>query len=229
MKGDLAGNGIDDARVVRVIVADDHPIVCSGLTAVLSREPGFVVVGQARDGEAAYALIEREKPQIAVLDIRMPRLGGLELVERARAMNLETSFVVLTMLDDATLFSRAMDLEVEGYVLKDAAVDEIVLALTAVARGERYVGRAFLRVPTSPSTPRHELAQTLSALTPTELVVLRHLAANKTSRQIAEELGVSVRTVQNHRANVCEKLELRGTNKLLQFALENKTQLATAS
>ncbi len=226
MNGDSADKAVNGSRAVRVIVADDHPIVCSGLIAVLSRASGFVVVGQARDGEGALALIERERPQIAVLDIRMPRLGGLELVERARAMNLETSFVILTMLDDPSLFARAMDLEVEGYVLKDSAVDEIVLALTAVARGERFVGRAFVRAPESPPAASHELARILAALTPTELIVLRHLAANKTSRQIAAELGVSVRTVQNHRANVCEKLELRGTNKLLQFALENKSQLA---
>lgn len=216
----------------RVVLADDHPVVRAGLRALLERQGRFRVVGEAEDGETAFGLITRLGPDIVVLDLLMPRLSGLGVVERARRSALPVCFLILTVVNDAAALSRAKELGVEGYLLKESPPDEILGAMEALSRGERYVGAA-LRAPVrdvcgepvgvEPGTD--EVLQALAVLTPTELLVVRHLAANKTSRQIAAVLNVSVRTVQNHRANVCEKLALRGANKLLEFALEHRSVL----
>jgi len=213
-----------DSRRIRLLVADDHPVVRAGLTAALSRGAKFDVIAEANNGEEAWERLNRDPVDVAVIDVGMPQLDGLSVVARARAKDMETSFVVVTVRDDADTFARASELEVEGYVHKDRALEDILAAVDAVARGERFVSKA-LEAPRSPPRGRPDVEKILSVLTPAERVVLRHLALNKTSRQIASELHVSVRTVQNHRANVCDKLELRGTNNLLQFALENKNAI----
>lgn len=222
----------EGTRIHDVIVADDHPVVRAGLVAILGSLPNFRVVAQASDGVAAWDAICEHRPDFALLDVRMPRLGGLDVVERARKEQLETAFVMLTMLADGDEFVRAMDLEVDAYIVKGSSVDEILEALEAVEKGQRVIPTPEVRRTLSaPPLPLESEAvrRVLQSLTPTERIVLRHLAENKTSRQIALDLRVSVRTVQNHRANVCEKLALRGANKLLQFALENRSALSAAS
>ena len=218
------------AARTRVLVADDHPVVRAGVVAILGASPDYEVVAQAADGQEALDGILALRPDFAVLDVRMPRLSGLDVVERARAAGVDTAFVLLTMLAEGAELERAMDLEVDGYVVKGSAAEDIRHALDAVRRGSRVIPasdarRAMGFVPSAMGEA--EARRVLALVTPTERVVLRHLAENKTSRQIAAELRVSVRTVQNHRANVCDKLGLRGANKLLQFALENRAHLTS--
>jgi DNA-binding NarL/FixJ family response regulator len=219
------GSAATGSRRIRLLVADDHPVVRAGLTAALSKEAQFDVIAEANDGEEAWERLSRDPVDVAVIDVGMPQLDGLSLVARAREKDLDTSFVVVTVRDDPDTFARASELEVEGYVHKDRALDDILAAVDAVSRGERFVSRPAESSTMPVAKRKADVEKILALLTPAERTVLQHLAMNKTSRQIASELHVSVRTVQNHRANVCDKLELRGTNKLLQFALENKNAI----
>ncbi|HEX6133602.1 MAG TPA: response regulator transcription factor [Longimicrobiales bacterium] len=215
---------------VTVVMADDHPLFRRGLAEVLEADPSFRIVAEAADGETALALVRRYHPRIAILDINMPRTSGLEAAEILRQEEPDTAVVLLTMHREAGIFRRALDAGVKGYVLKDSAVIEIVACLHTVAAGRAYISpalstelldrRAVLGTP--------EFAA-LSDLTPAEQSVLRFIAAGLTSGEIADTLGNSVKTIENHRSHICQKLGLSGPQALLRFALEHKTLLAQAS
>jgi DNA-binding NarL/FixJ family response regulator len=208
----------------RVIIADDHPIFRQGLVNVIQGTTQFELVGQAQDGKEALELIERTKPDIAVLDIAMPLIDGLEVVRNAVQRALECEFVVLTMYREEEYFKAAMDLGVKGYLLKEGAPGDLLQCLRAVAAGKYYVSPA-MSDHLILSSKRTEGAPSLGSLSPTERQVLRLIAENRTSKEIADTLHISFRTVQNHRAHICEKLRLEGYNRLLQFALEHKSLL----
>ena len=215
-------------RPIRIVVADDHPIFRQGLTRIVEGTDDVEVVGEAGDGRQALALIEERKPAIAVVDISMPVMDGLEVVEAARRMDLTCSFVVLTMFREEAYFSRAMDLGVLGYLLKDSAAEELVRCLRAVAEGKYFVSAGVSDLLVHRSSRQAALRSehpSLSELTSMERKILRLLSENRTSREIADLLGISIRTVQNHRAHICEKLGFEGHHRLLQFALEHKSLL----
>jgi two-component system, NarL family, response regulator DegU len=208
----------------RVIIADDHPIFRQGLVNVIQGTTQFELAGQAQDGKEALELIERTKPDIAVLDIAMPSMDGLEVIRTASQRALECEFVVLTMYREEEYFKAAMDLGVKGYLLKDGAAGDLLQCLRAVTAGKHYVSPA-MSDHLILSSKRADGGPSLGGLSPTERHVLRLIAENKTSKEIADELHISFRTVQNHRAHICEKLKLEGYNRLLQFALEHKSLL----
>ncbi len=211
-----------------IVIADDHPIFREGLRRLLETERCFRVVGEAGDGERAADMILRLKPDVAVLDISMPGKNGLEIVEACKQAESEAMFVVLTMYKDEEYFDRAMDLGVRGYILKENASADLLRCLKAVAEGRYYVSSIisdYLLRRSERKAAFRESRPGLSALTPMERRVLKLIAINKTSKEIAKDLFISYRTVQNHRANICQKLGLKGHNKLLQFALENKANL----
>ncbi len=201
----------------RVVVADDHPIFLKGLVEVLE-DAGFDVVGQANDGERLLALVREHRPDLAVIDISMPVLDGLAVLRRAREENVECTFVVLSLHDEKATVKAALTLGARAYVKKANATEEIIEAARAALSGSTW---------TSPDDEGGAGAPVTSfeRLTPAELRVMILLADNMTSPQIAERLGLSVRTVQNHRAHICEKLLLSGSHRLLQLALENKDRI----
>lgn len=211
---------------VTVVIAEDHPLFRRGLTEVLGGAPEFRIVGEAGDGEAALALIRRTRPRIALLDIDMPKVSGLAVAEAIRREALGVAVVMLTMYKDAGLFRRALDVGALGYVLKDSAVTDIVACLHMVASGRAYISPALSSelLERRAGVPVVELAA-LAALTPAEHRVLRLIAQGQTSAGIAETLGISPKTVENHRQHICGKLELRGPQALLRFALEHKVLL----
>jgi len=211
---------------IRILIADDHPIVRKGLRLSVEEDSGLKVVGEAADGQAALDLIRKLRPQIAVLDIDMPKLDGLAVAREIARQKLETRIIFLTFHADEELFRSAMELGSKGYILKDSASQEIVAGVRAVASGRPYISSAITEKLLHPQkTPPQD---TLTAnLTPTERRIMRLIADGKTSKEIGAELSIHYRTVENHRTNICRKLNLEGegANALLRFALQNKGSL----
>jgi DNA-binding NarL/FixJ family response regulator len=212
----------------RVLIADDHPIFRQGLVAVFNQSRQYEVVGEADNGNTVLELLDSQKPSLVVIDISMPGMDGLEVIRRAQTRSFDGQFIVLTMYKDEEYFREAMSLGVKGYLLKDSASNELVNCLSAVSSGRSYVSAFFsdyLMQKTKQDNASEDPVGSLQKLSPTERRILRMIAENKTSKEIADDLNLSFRTVQNHRSHMCEKLKLEGYNKLLQFALEHKSLL----
>lgn len=211
---------------VTIVIAEDHPVFRKGLTDVLAAAPDFRIVGEAGDGETALELVRRHRPRIALLDIDMPKASGLAVAEAVRREGLGAEVVMLTMHKDAALFRRALDVGARGYVLKDSAATDIVACLHMVASGRAYISPALSHdlLERRADVPIAELAG-LADLTPAERRVLQLVAQGGTSAGVAEALGISPKTVENHRLHICGKLGLHGPQALLRFALEHKALL----
>jgi DNA-binding NarL/FixJ family response regulator len=197
-----------------------------GLRLSIEEDPGLKVVAEASDGEMALAFVESLRPNIALLDIEMPKLDGLGVAREIAKRGLETKIIFLTFHTNEDLFRSAMDLGSAGYILKDSATEEVVAGVRAVAAGRPYLSSAI----TAGLLQRREVSGTradqslASKLTPTERRVMQLIATGKTSKEIGSELSIHYRTVENHRTNITRKLGLEGegANALLRFALQNK-------
>lgn len=213
-------------REIRILIADDHPIVRQGLRLAIEAHARFQVVAEASDGRAALEQIQKLRPQIAVLDIDMPELDGFAVVREIRARALNVEIIFLTVHRDERFFTEALQLGTKGYVLKDSAVTDIVSSITAVAAGEHFASPALTSYLVK--SRRHATAAPTTSvqdLTTTERRVLALIADYKTSREIGDLLHISHRTVQTHRANICTKLDLRGSHALMKFALDHRSEL----
>lgn len=213
---------------MRLIIADDHPIFRQGLVRIVGAAEDFDLVGEAGDGETALGLIMKLRPAMAVMDVSMPGLTGLEILRRVKEDGIEIDVVVLTMYREEEYFSEAMDLGAKGYLLKESAVGDLLQCLRVVAGGGYYVSplvSSFLIRRKAMRDGLHERIPALDTLTAAERQILSLIALNLTSKEIASRLHISHRTVQNHRANICIKLGLEGHNKLFQFAYEHKDLL----
>jgi DNA-binding NarL/FixJ family response regulator len=208
----------------RILIADDHPIFRSGLRTLIDAEASFTVVGEATDGEQALSLITDERPDVAILDYNMPKLNGFELLKKISQSKVPVMPVMLTMHNDESMFSKAFELGARGYVLKDSAATDIVNCLHAVTQGQVYTSAAV----TTYLLRRASRTRTLDgveSLTPAERNVLRLIADYKTSREIADELSISVRTVENHRSNISGKVGVAGSHALFKFAIQHRSEL----
>ncbi len=196
---------------MRILVADDHGIVRSGLKMLIERQGGMEVVAEADDGVNAVAAAQRERPDVAILDVAMPRMTGIQAAREIRAHCPETSVLLLSMYDDERYVHDALRAGAAGYVLKRQADAELIEAVRAVAAGGRFVS----------DLPGVTLDGDLQdPLTPRELDVVKLIAEAYTNRQIAEILQVSEKTVESHRANVLSKLGMRDRVELVRYAIK---------
>ncbi len=213
---------------IKVFIADDHPIFRCGLRESLEKSGRFQILGEAEDGKDALGQIVQLKPEIAVLDVDMPGLNGLDIAERLPKAASEVRVVILTSYKEESFFNRAMDLGVRGYVLKENAINDLTSGLLSVSRGETFLSpsiSSFLLNRVRKLERQQTENKGLDHLTPTELRVLSLVADNCTSKEIGKRLFISPRTVDTHRNNIAGKLELRGSRGLLLFALEHKEEL----
>jgi two-component system response regulator NreC len=207
---------------IRILIADDHGLVRAGLRALLRAESDISVVGEAANGEDAQKLVKELYPDIVLLDINMPGPDGIEVTRSLKKIAPETKVLVATVHEDESLFQEAIKAGAAGYIVKRAVESELIDAIRAVQRGDIYVHpsmtRALLKDPSASAKPSNA---PLESLTPRELDVLRLIAAGYTNRQMADELSISVRTVEGYRANLMSKLDARGRVELVSYARQN--------
>lgn len=210
-----------------IIIVDDHPLLRRGVRDVIAENARFRVIAEASDGDEAIQLVNAMNPEIAIVDVDMPRLNGLELLRSLR-QKPSVKAIILTMYKEEDIFNAAMDLGAKAYVVKDNAANDIMAALEKVVAGESYISPVMLEAGRRRSDRVQDLLLNkpqIETLTPSERRILKLIGEDYTSKEIANFLKLSVRTVDNHRQNICRKLNLHGTHSLLKFAFDNSAYL----
>ena len=209
-----------------IMIVDDHAIFRRGLRAVIEAEPGLRIIAEVENGVEALRLSDELRPDIIITDLDMPVMDGFQLVRELRNRALPVEIIFLTIHGEEDTLSEALALGVKGYVLKDSSASDIIDAIKALQHGYHFTSPSM----TSQLVNRTERTRPsgvsgLSDLTSTELRVLHLISEYKTSKQIADELCIHHRTVDNHRTNISAKLGLHGTHALIKFALQHKSEL----
>ncbi|MBN2092890.1 response regulator transcription factor [candidate division KSB1 bacterium] len=216
------------STIINVFVADDHQIFRQGLIKLLEAENSIKILGESGDGLEAYRMIQELQPEVAILDICMPGMDGLEIVSNLRKELLPIEFIILTMYTEEEYFNTALNYGVKGYLLKDNAISDLVAGIKCVAQGKYYISPLISDYLVNREEKMKEVQSAkpgLANLSRREKSILKLIAENKTSKEIARLLFISPRTVENHRHHICEKLNLKGPHKLMQFSLENKAYI----
>ncbi|MBI3193829.1 MAG: response regulator transcription factor [Ignavibacteriae bacterium] len=214
---------MSDNSTSNIILVDDHPLLRSGLRMIVERIPGAKVIGEYGDGEAALESLRAHSIDIAMVDVDMPKMNGIELLKKCNELTIRTSFIFLTMYNEKSLLFRLLDFGAKGFLLKETAAEDLHSCFETVKEGERYVSsslRALLEQWKTRSKKQKQLS--VDDLTPMERKILSALAQLKTNKEIAETFFISEKTVENHRVNISHKLGLQGTHALLKFAVEQK-------
>lgn len=201
---------------IRVLLADDHALVRSGMRALVEQMHGISVVGEATDGREALALVEQLRPHVVLMDITMPELNGLEAAERLAQARPEVRVVLLSMHADEAYVARAVAVGAHGYVLKSADAAELELAVRSAARGQAYLSPAIARTVTQGGMPDRSGTPPLS---PRQREILQLIAEGNATKQIAAKLRLSVKTVETHRAHIMQRLGIRDIPGLVRYAI----------
>jgi DNA-binding NarL/FixJ family response regulator len=213
---------------ISVIIAEDHPLFRKGLSEAIREDASLQLVGEAENGARALQMIEQHPPDVALLDIDMPGMNGLKVARAIQEKNLFVATVILTIYKEEDMFNEAMDAGVRGYVLKETAVIDLLDAIKTVTMGKYYFSPSISGYLVGRSQRAKELLghkPSLLTLTPSEQHILKQVSQCKTSKEIADSLKISYRTVETHRTNITTKLNLHGPNSLLKFALEHRSSL----
>jgi two-component system, NarL family, response regulator DegU len=203
-------------KTIKIVTADDHPLFLKGLRDTLVEEADFEVVDLANNGLQALEKIEKWQPDVATLDLDMPILNGIEVAKTILKKYPNIKIILLSMHKDADIIRAAMALGIHGYVFKDDAVNDLVSAVRTVFGGGNYISVDYNKK----SSFLNNDNELIGELTKMEKLILREIAKQKTTKQIADENFISTKTVENHRANICKKLNLHGNNSLLKFAIK---------
>lgn len=208
---------------IRVVLIDDHAVLRDGLKLLLGLEPDLEVSGEAGTGEEGVTLAESVRPQVVVTDVGLPDIDGLEVTRRLRERLVTTRVLVLTVHDEDEYIYSLMQAGASGYVLKNAAGKDLVEAVRTVASGRPWIqpeiAQRLLRLSGKPVQEKPSLESLVEPLTGREIDVLRHLAGAASNREIAEQLGIGVRTVETHLANIYGKLMVRGRTEAMLWAI----------
>ncbi len=207
--------------MIRVLVADDHHLVRQGLRALLQTYPEVEVIGEASTGQEAIELTEKLQPDVVVMDLSMPRLDGVQAATRILDLNLPTQVVIVSMHADTGIIHGLVRSGVKGYLLKDALVDELLLAIRSAQAGKLYLSPTISEaVMNMLMSPKEESAKDITALlTPREREVLQLIAEGHTNMSIAHLLTISVKTVEKHRANIMHKMGADDLPTLIRLAI----------
>ena len=215
-------------RKFKLLIVDDHPVFRRGLREIIGENSRFQIVGETSDGVTALRLAKELKPDIAVVDIDMPQMNGLETVRAFQKNELCVNVIFLTMYREEDMFNAAMDLGVKAYIVKDNAADEILTALEKVAINEPFISQSMSNMGQRRNDRVKELLLSkpqIEDLTVAERRILKLIAEDHTSKEIAGKLQISTKTIENHRQNICHKLKLHGSHSLLKFAFDHKSHL----
>jgi len=204
---------------INVVIADDHGIVRAGLRRILNIDKRIQIVGEAVDGESALKLIEENLPHVALLDIHMPVLDGIEVAKIVCEKHPEIVVIMLTAYEDYKHVEEALKVGADGYLSKDISPSFLIDAIYRSLLGERVFSKSILRVLENPLISHQEIENSNVTITSREQEILNYLAQGKTSKEIADILGISIRTVQNHRSNIMQKLGIKTAAGLVRFAV----------
>lgn len=209
-------------RKIRILLADDHKLMRSGLRLLIEQQPDLSVVGEAADGREAVALAKSLRPDVAVMDISMPNLNGIEAAHQITQSHAELAVIVLSMHPDESYVLRALKAGAKGYLLKDSAESDLITAVRAVARGKSFFSPAVSKVLLDDyirKLKRSGAEDAYDLLTPREREVLQLVAEGKSNKEVANLLNLSVYTVETHRSNIMQKLNLKGVPELTLYAV----------
>jgi two-component system response regulator NreC len=206
----------------RILITDDHAIVRTGLRTLLKEEPSLELVGEATGGYQAIELVQKSKLDILLLDLSMPDLDGIEVTRKLKPNFPDMHILIVTIHEDQALLREAIRAGASGYILKQAAESELITAINVLLRGDMYIDPALVRdlIEETSHSPESQNAA-IEALTPRETEVLKHIVQGYTNRQIGEELKISTRKVEGHRASLCGKLGLQSRVDLVRYAREH--------
>ena len=209
---------------IEILIADDHPIVRHGLRQLIESCAGLKVVAEVTNGQEALDILRQLKPQVALLDVDMPVLDGFGVAQILRDEKISTKVIFLTVHREKSFLNKALNVGASGYILKDSAMTDIAEGIRVVCQGKPFISPAMVSYLFDNHHPNGS-SLGIESLSPTERIVLKLLAEYKTTKEIATTLFISPRTVDTHRANICQKLNLHGSHSLMKFALAHQSEL----
>jgi len=208
-------------KIIKIVLADDHTIVRQGLRSILEQQAGINVVAEAQNGREAVRLTEQLRPDVVVMDFSMPDLNGLEATRQIKQRVPDTRVLILTRHADQEHVKSILKAGASGYLVKKSAVEELVIAIQAVHRGDSYldpsISKMIIKESLNPAAGEKKSREV--KLTSRQYEVLQLIAEGHPNREIASRLNISVKTVENHRANIMRSLDLRSTADLIQYAI----------
>lgn len=206
---------------VEVMIADDHSMVREGIKQLLELDGDIVVIGEASDGVECLKLLKEKLPQALLLDINMPNMNGLEVLEKIKEKEINTRVIILTVHNEVEYLLKAVEIGIDGYMLKDSSSDELKKAIYSVIEGESYIQPNLIPILNSKMVERDVEREKLALLTKRELEVLKLMAVGSYNKEIGEKLDISERTVKNHISSIFKKIDVSDRTQAAIFAIRN--------
>lgn len=206
---------------IKIMIADDHSMVREGLKQLLELEGDIVVTGEASDGVECLELLEKNIPQVLLLDINMPNMNGLEVLEKIKEQKIDTKVIILTVHNEIEYLLKAVEIGIDGYMLKDSDSNELKKAIISVIQGESYIQPNLITLLNSKMIERDIDKEKLELLTKREIEVLKLMAFGSYNKDIGEQLNISERTVKNHISSIFKKIDVSDRTQAAIFAIKN--------